>query len=287
MNPLTSCAGRIMPLLLGFLLSLGGGLRSEVLFTEDFESGSLGQQWEKNTDDPARSDFEYRPQYVHSGKASYRLTTLDRGGKDMGSNIKHFFLPGVDKAYFRWYGMFAEDFDQGRNMHYIFITGSRTDDKYSPLGKAGQRADGTNFFVTNLEPALHGGEYPPPGIMGFYTYWPDMKPDPNSGKYWGNRFEPETPVQIVRGRWYCFECMIKLNDPGKQNGEQAFWIDGDKKFHQTGIRWRDSEILKLNMLNLEIYLHRSVKENTVWFDDVVISTGYIGPMAGDSSHENP
>ena len=258
-------------------------LTAEVILRESFESGELGRGWEKNTEDRARLDFEYRPQYVHSGKVSYRITTLNRDGKDIGSNIKFFFLPGVDKAYFRWYGMFAGDFDQGRGMHYVFITGSRTDDKYSPLGKAGLRADGTNFFVTNLEPSNHRGQYPPPGVMGFYTYWPDMKPDPNTGKYWGNRFEPNVPVQIKRGRWYCFECMIKLNGPGKSDGEQAFWIDGEKKYHQTNIHWRDSEILMLNMLNLEIYIHSSLKDNTVWFDDVVISTEYVGPMEPDEN----
>lgn len=259
---------------------LSGG---QVILEEGFESGTLGEGWEKNTQDTTRLAFEYRPEYVHSGRASYRVTTLDRQGGDMGSNIKFFFLPGVDKAHFRWYGMFDRDFDQGRAMHYVFITGSRTDDRYSPLGKAGQRADGTNFFVTNLEPSVQRGKFSPPGVMGFYTYWPEMKPDPNTGKYWGNRFEPDTPVRIERGRWHCFEVMVKLNAPGGSDGEQAFWIDGDKKYHQTGLRWRDSDILRLNMLNLEIYIHSSTRKNTVWFDDVKISTEYIGPLEKETA----
>ncbi len=249
----------------------------ETILSEDFESGKLGELWEKNTDDTLRLDFEHRPEYVHSGKASYRVTTLNRDGKAMGSNIKYFFLPGVDKAHFRWYGMFAETMKTGLS-HYVFITGSRTDNKYSPLGQAGNQADGTNFFVTNLEPSTHRGKYPPPGRMGFYTYWPEMKPDPKSGKFWGNRFEPEQPVQIERGRWYCFEVMVKLNEPGKTDGEQAFWIDGEKQYHQRGMRWRDSDVLRLNMLNLELYYGRSEQDNTVWFDDVEINTEYIGPL---------
>ena len=44
---------------------------------------------------------------------------------------------------------------------------------------------------------------------------------------------------IERGRWYCFEVMVKLNEPGEHDGEQ---------------------------------------DNTCWFDDVVISTEYIGPI---------
>ena len=263
--------------LLSFSLAAACRLDAQVILKEGFESGSLGPGWEKNTQDTTRLAFDYRPQYVHSGKASFRVTTFNRDGKEMGSNLKYFFLPGVDKAYFRWYGMFAPDFDQGTAMHYVFICGSRTDDKYSPLGKAGLQADGTNFFVTNLEPSNHRGQYPSPGVMGFYTYWPDMKPDPNSGKYWGNRFEPEQPVPIECGRWYCFEAMIKLNEPGKSDGEQAFWIDGVEKFRQKGLRWRDSDVLRLNLLNLEIYIHSSRQDNTVWFDDVVIGSEYVGP----------
>ncbi len=272
---------RAVPLLtavLALTLLAPTGAACETILRQDFESGELGEGWEKNTEDTLRLDFEHRPRYVHSGKASYRVTTLDRDGKSMGSNIKFFFLPGENKAHFRWYGMFDKDFNQGRGLHYVFITGSRTDDKYSPLGEAGNKADGTNFFVTNLEPSSQRGKYPPPGIMGFYTYWPEMKPDPKSGKYWGNHFGPEQPVRIERGRWYCFEAMIKLNEPGKNDGEQAFWIDGEKKYHQKEMRWRDSDILMLNMLNLEIYIHSSEQDNTVWFDDVEISTDYIGPL---------
>jgi len=72
--------------------------------------------------------------------------------------------------------------------------------------------------------------------------------------------------------------MVKLNEPGKSDGEQAFWVDGEKKYHMTGMRWRDSDILRLNMLNLELYFGRSEQDNSVWFDDVVIGSEYIGTM---------
>jgi len=38
-----------------------------------------------------------------------------------------------------------------------------------------------------------------------------------SGYYWGNYFYPETPFAIERGRWYCFEVMVKANEPGKKS----------------------------------------------------------------------
>ena len=35
----------------------------------------------------------------------------------------------------------------------------------------------------------------------------------------------------------------------------------------------------MNRISLGIYIHNNPKENTAWFDDVVLSTGYIGPVA--------
>ena len=49
--------------------------------------------------------------------------------------------------------------------------------------------------------------------------------------------------------------MIKTNDPGKANGELAAWIDG------------------------KLYIHKATQDNTVWYDDVALSTGYLGPTA--------
>ena len=93
--------------------------RGEVVFSEDFESGNLGDRWEKYTEDPARGDFETRPVNVHSGKRSYRITALPLVGeareyegrifRDADSWIRTWFLPGHDVIYIRWYAKFAED----------------------------------------------------------------------------------------------------------------------------------------------------------------------------------
>jgi hypothetical protein len=37
--------------------------------------------------------------------------------------------------------------------------------------------------------------------------------------------------------------------------------------------------VKLKRFNIGVYVHRAKKDNTVWYDDVVLSTGYIGPEA--------
>ena len=65
------------------------------------------------------------------------------------------------------------------------------------------------------------------------------------------------------------------------------WVDGRKVGEFTGIRWRTRDDVKINCLWLQHYgyddsdpTRQFTKESqTVWFDDVVVSTAYIGPCA--------
>jgi len=41
------------------------------------------------------------------------------------SQLIRWFIPGCDKLFFRWYAMFAEDFDQGNLMHWTGIRGTQ------------------------------------------------------------------------------------------------------------------------------------------------------------------
>ncbi len=269
-------------LALCLLIGIRGSVSGQVVFSEDFESGSLEGNWVLYHEfgDSVNSGFEHQPRHVHSGKSSYRLTAVKQDGQESGSNIMYYFLPGKDKCYFRWYAKFAEDFDQGNGMHGVIIGGNRIDKQWSIFGKpdiAGTRPDGTDFFVTNLDTWRNWGRNPAPGELVFYSYFPEMKQDPD-GHYWGNQFRPQEKFLIERDRWYCFEVMVKLNTPGQHDGEQAFWVDGKKIFHQPGMRWRDTLNLRLNLLRLDVYIHQARQDNTCWFDDVVISEDYIGPL---------
>ncbi len=83
---------------------------------------------------------------------------------------------------------------------------------------------------------------------------------------------------LERGRWYCLEMMVELNHPDRADGEQAFWVDGKLIGHFTGIRWRTVDTLKVNGFWLELYIHDNPQVNRLWYDDVVVSKSYIGPM---------
>lgn len=260
-------------------------LRGEVIFSEDFESGSLGDRWEKYREGREYGGFETRPGYVNSGEMSYRITAPVSKGEgrmirgryynESDSWIRTWLLPGHELVYIRWYAKFSREIDN-LGMHWLQFWGTRPDNARQVLGGAGRRPDGTDRFIANVEPRPVDGK-PGVGKICFYTYWPDMKQS-SDGNYWGNYFYPEEPFFIELGRWYCFEFMLRCNEPGKEDGEQALWIDGEEVMRVRNMRWRDIEELGLTMVMFGNYRGRAEKELTYWLDDIVMSTEYVGPL---------
>jgi hypothetical protein len=245
-----------------------------VLFAEDFEGADLAR-WDDLDGNPAPDvQLVTEPEMVHAGRQAVQLEAPP--GEGTGADLVKLLDPGVDTLYVRWYCRFAPDFDQGDLMHFVGVAGLA--DRWQ-LGRSGEKPTGRDFFSTHLEPWRDWHRNPSPGALGFYTYYPDMAPDP-SGPYYGNAFRPtEPPVLIERGRWYCIEAMVRVNTPGQADGEQAFWVDGRLCGHYRGIRWRDEASLRINCLWVLLYIHQNAQTNRVWFDDIVLATDYIGPMA--------
>lgn len=259
-----------------------GQARSQIIFQEDFESETLHPRWVKNREDTTLAGFERRKEHVHSGEQSFHITVFP-GTKESASGMLTWLEPGHDQLHLRFYVKFAEGFDPGRGMHWVGISAHDRDDPSFTLGSAGIRPNGRNRFITSLDPVRRwwndSGELaPPPGRLAFYSYWPDMKASPG-GKYWGNYFYPDQPFNPELGRWYCIEVMLKGNDPGKANGEQALWVDGEKIIHLRDFRWRDVEKLKVNLITYGLYMRESIQKCTYWIDDMVVSREYIGPMS--------
>ncbi len=220
------------------------------------------------------------PQLAHTGRGAIRFTAPDRKGGQSGVQASGWFGPaGYDRVYFRRYIRFAADYDQG-NLHHVGggLAGVAGASRWRAMGKAGRRPRGDDYFKSSFEPWRGWARYPAPGYMFLYTYWMDMR-RARDGAYWGNMLGPgeDKRVTLGRERWHCLEHMIRVNDVGKSNGELAAWIDGKLYIHYVGIRWRSSAEVKLKRFNIGVYIHRARQDNTVWYDDVALSTGYIGP----------
>jgi len=236
----------------------------KIIFQDDFETkASLEKYFEIRGLKEGRAVLETTATAARSGNGSIRFTAAGNNGESSGAGATGWLgAEGFDRVHLRYYIRYAPDYDQGNLNHtggsLAAVSGS---DRWQAMGMAGIRPRGN-----------------PPGYLFLYTYWMDMKKDPD-GHYWGNMLAPAESARVVpeRGRWYCLEHMILANTPGKSDGELAAWIDGKLYLHFTGIRWRSDARVRIKRFDLGVYIHQAAKDNTVWFDDVAISTGYLGP----------
>lgn len=204
------------------------GLESDpdVVFTESF-GGTVEEicsRWDQAAGQPIMSTSDDVPPGSRR-KQSLLLTRVAGGtsGYQDGGNLYRRLKNekggyGYDQLFFRFYMKFNQD--HAPIHHYgAGLIGYNPPSRW-PLGGAGLRPKGEESFLTQVEP----GDFT---SWNSYTYWQEMGGSPPSGQTWGNSFEAEVPARPVeRDRWICLELMVKLNDLGDSNGEQAYWLDG-------------------------------------------------------------
>jgi hypothetical protein len=207
-------------------------------------------------------------------------------------------LPGsYDKLYARWYIKYEANFDLNANNHGGGLFGGDRNN----LGRSGIRPNGTDMIsaVVDFKPAS-----PYAHTYRFYTYYRGMYQDcadPN-GSCWGDAFpctydngqtyctkpddRPTLPLpSLVTGRWYCVEIMVDLGAPSADGtgatGAMALWVDDQSLGSWSNLWFRTTPALKLNILWLSLFLHQSPTiERNLMYDNVVVSTQRIGPIAG-------
>lgn len=256
-----------------------------VLFCDDFERDTWRPEWfevqGRRNGDASRLDDERR---AHRGHGAARFVARANDGKARGVDASGWLgAEGHDVLYFRRWIRFADDYDQGNLNHtgggLAAVSGNG---KWDGMGKAGIRPNGDDRFTARFEPWRDWGKQEAPGYLFIYAYWMDMKGD-RDGNYWGNMLRPEPAARIVpeRGKWVCLEQMVRANTVGddgpRADGELAAWVDGKLYLHYTGIRWRSDARVRLKRFSIGVYVHRAIRDNEVLYDDVVVSTGYIGP----------
>jgi hypothetical protein len=83
------------------------------------------------------------------------------------------------------------------------------------------------------------------------------------------------------GRWICFEMEMKLNTPGGTDGLYRLWADDSLIAERTAVDLRGSLTNKINEMMLDCYWNGgSTKAQSRYYDNLVIATSKIGPMAG-------
>ena len=252
----------------------------EVLFRDDFESDASLKKWfEIRGLREGRARRVEGEDLAHRGRGAMRFDAPANDGRESGSGASAWLgSAGHERVYFRRWIRFAPDYDQGNLNHTGGgMAGVAGSNKWGGMGKAGIKPTGADRFSAGFEPWRAWGRSPIPGAMALYVYLMDMARD-KDGNYWGNLFQPAAERHRVppRGEWVCLEQMIQVNTPGEADGELAAWIDGELYLHLTGIRWRSEPQVTVKRVNVGIYVHRAEQDNSVWYDDVVVSTGYVG-----------
>jgi hypothetical protein len=205
-----------------------------VIFVESFE-GSVDEicsHWEAAAGKPIMSTSE---EVVpgSGGKRSILLTRVAGGTdgyQDGGSLYRRLKNEdgedGYDQIFSRFYMKF--NVEHAPIHHY----GSGLVGFHPPTpwaqGGAGVRPKADARWSTQVEPSDFS-------TWHFYTYWQNMGGSPPRGQTWGNTFEIGVPARTVdKEKWICLEVMVKMNDVGDSNGEQAYWLNGELSRSQDG-----------------------------------------------------
>ena len=269
-----------------------------VVFHADFEDcrtvADLSKRWNVMYN-PEHLSITEDAANVNGGQRALEIT-MPRQESPLSVDVGNDLAKSYDMLFLRFYTKFQEGFAVPRTpMH----NGGSMSAGYYPGGKAtpGQRADGRNKFLASLETSAWRLESPGPLMV--YLYHPEQRdrygdqmfptgqiiPNLEAPHNFGAHFLARPDVVPERGRWYCFEYMLKANTPGQRDGRVACWVDGKVIADFPNLRLRDVESLKIDRFSIGLYIgDNRLRENKKWYDDVVVATSYIGPRF-DSGQE--
>jgi outer membrane protein assembly factor BamB len=288
-----------------------------VVFAEDFEQATLAElhaRWETITQGE-RMTFTPDTPAASGGRQSLQMTHL--GGEGTGGHLYRRLPPGHEQLYARFYVKF--DPDCVPIHHFGTTLGGHNPPTPWPSVKAGTRPAGDQTFWVGIEPFgdrwvwdyyAYWGEMrgsPPRGQTwgnsfvrddsllvrrgewicvemviklnqvgdrdGELALWIDGRPVSHLGK------------GFPKGRWTFDKFFPGEGGPGVRwddalNRRVNFEVPaGGAPFE--GFQWRTVEELKINYVWLYVYITQSPPGHAskVWFDDVVVATEYIGPLA--------
>ena len=268
-----------------------------VIFADDFESYTaprqLTQKWTGAYQMPNLRIATESGNYYTGNKALEM--TLQVSTTEVSNSLKKVIAPEQDTLYLRAYTKFDPNYLVDASNH----NGLRLSAHYPGAGQM-PPTDGTGFFLFLVQNNTIGNLQPgetTPGYIHLYAYWPKQRS--NYGDHWyptglikpGGDGEwltnpgqypdfKELPNwQPQRGVWYCYELMVKANTPGKNDGEVKVWIDGAVTADFPDLNLRSIPTLKLDEAHIGLHATSSQRVNKKWYDNVVIATKYIGPMA--------
>ncbi len=235
-----------------------------VVYFADYEDESWKQGWGCSNWDLYSLTDDTR--VVFSGKRS-----LQKRGPAGGNGASLTFdLPQpVEVLYHRVYARYGPG---AANTRFIGISGvAKGMPQWKAMGSAGVRPTELPYFCATLV----GQEGKALSPM-WYPYHIDQKGP------WGDNW----PIDGVfpEDRWFHLEMMVKMNAPGRRDGELRLWVDGKQVYAKTDMRWRLDPTVAIGRAFDQVYRSKPFPHDShYWVDNRVVATQYVGPMLPEGS----
>jgi hypothetical protein len=273
------------------------GTDGRVVWVEDFEEASIANLTARYTDfsNSAVMSFQSNiPADAVPGSQSVRFT---EGAGSTPHLWKEFSGSTYDQLFLRYYVRYITGVTYDGHSS-VWLMGMDPLQGY-PFPQAGTcNIDGRQ--IASYEPVASG--------FDAYLYWPAMH-ESSPGECYGNDIFGVNSF-LSRDVWHSVEVMVKLNSSPystTNDGEYAVWVDGVKVGHYgegfptgswsgdsftpgggtpfEGFRWRVSEDPYLNVIWIQNYLPNTGSNGHLDYDQLVVATEYIGPLAagGDTT----
>jgi hypothetical protein len=271
-----------------------------VIFAEDFESYSTvsgltaAGRW-NNLFQVPNTRLSTESGNVFGGKTALEFT-LPKTNGEISNELTKTLSPGEHTIFLRFYAKFSSGYNVVGSSH----NGATIQASYweGSGGGPGIPADGYNKFLLSFDAYRSSGSDANPGSLVGYIYHPDQRDiwgdiffptgrvlpfDRTPGNF-GSTFVSRPEVIPQLARWYSYEVMVKANTPGQRDGRIAFWLDGALIADFPNLRLRDTTDLKIDRVGLSFHGNGGILATSKkWYDNVVISKSYIGPISSGSS----
>jgi len=153
----------------------------------------------------------------------------------------------------------------------FLLRGSRIDNQWSSFGTGGVCPTGTNFFATDVSfDAARGLE--------FYTYYVGEPREPDGVTCYGRNGLQASPPATYQGTrfpsvdaWHLIEFEVQLNTPGSADGWQKFWLDGALIGTWTGLVYRTTTDVRLNVVTVELSAAAVAQPKVIYIDNVLVT----------------
>ena len=285
------------------------GSDPDVILADDFEDYTSPDKLKGKWDGVYRlTNLRIDTETFYSGGKSLEMQ-LPVSTREISNALVKNLSPEQDTVFLRCYTRFDPDYNVVPTSTH---NGIRLSAHYPGPGiKPNQ--DGTGFFLFLLQNSIRrkalAGERIP-GYSHLYVYWPEQRmafgdhwyPDGTikpGGKGIGNKgewlaysdqypdFKPMPHFLPKLDQWYCYELMVRANTPGKSDGEVKYWVDGKLVSAFPNLNLRSISKLKMDQAKIGLHAKHSERVNKKWYDNVVIATKYIGPVAVGVSGSAP